>query len=200
MFFDSDRPYHELHACEHCGDEVAQLHAWITRHGDMLQLCERCYLEGINPVESPALARRDRIAATVLAVVGGAALLLWLSGCDTMPRKAEKRVVIINGEAWTEHIDADDPPAACGPVETWAGCRVTSLKRIDYRAPVANWTIEHERTEAAGMRHGAYSPDFSGHMCATILVGLGKYPTGGRLCISQQGEEIFQPSTLAEAQ
>lgn len=201
-FFYDDRPSKSTapHAgiappyqCEACGTPIAIRHDFIDRSGDIEQLCADCYTLALEGNESPELARRDRIAAWVMAVVGGAALLLWLTGCDSMPRKnPAPSIVIINGEAWTEHVDADDPPAACGPVETWAGCRVTSLKRIDYRSPVANWTIEHERTEAAGMRHGPYSPDFSGHMCAVIVVGLGKYPTGGKLCIGPMGEYILE--------
>ena len=202
MWFYSDRPYKfttphagasSRYICESCGCPTLVQHSYIDRHGDIEQLCADCYTLALEGNESPELARRDRIAAWVMAVVGGAALLLWLTGCDSMPHKPQApAIVIINGEAWTEYVDADDPPKACGPVETWAGCRVTSLKRIDYRSPVANWTIEHERTEAAGMRHGPYSRDFDGHACATIVVGLGKYPTGGKLCIGPMGEYILE--------
>lgn len=122
-----------------------------------------------------------------------------IAGCATFdPREETISPVLINGEVWMEHTDSPTPPAACGPVGSWQGCRVTSLRRIDYVSPVAQWVREHERIEAAGMRHGAYSPDFTGAMCALIVVGLGKYPTGGRLCITQAGEEIIPPDTFAK--
>jgi hypothetical protein len=123
-----------------------------------------------------------------------------LFGCATFePRSEAVATVIINGEAWTEHTDSPNPPAACGPVGSWQGCRVTSLKRIDYVSPVADWTREHERTEAAGMRHTDYYRGFDNAMCATVTVGLGKYHKGDTICITQAGETIIPATTFAEA-
>lgn len=74
-------------SCESCKNGSTMLYAFIDRHGDISQLCERCYKLAIKPQESPELARRDRRFALWFAVIGTIALAFVLFGCSTAPQR-----------------------------------------------------------------------------------------------------------------
>lgn len=191
MFFDAD---HQLHACEHCGDETAQQLAYIDRHGDIEQLCRRCYLEATEGSESPELARRDKRVAWGLAVIGGA-LLLWLSGCATRPHTVETRIV--NGKPIEIHTDAPEfmePPCP----EPWAGCHVAG--RIFFRSAYARpWMLKHELAHEDGMAHTPWEMyQFMRARCATVTAAGGGYKVGQVMCNRSDGEVVFTDASMKE--
>lgn len=196
MFFDSDHPYHELHACEHCGLLSAQQFAYVNKHGDIEQLCERCYLEAVKPQESPALARRDKRVAWGLAVIGGAALLLWLSGCATRPHTVETRIV--NGKSIEIHTDAPEFMEPQLPV-AWIGYYEAARDRIFLRSPVRQWVVNHELAHAEGMLHTAWvHHEFNRMNCATVVKAGGRYRVGQVICNRPDGEVVFTDSSMKE--
>lgn len=196
MFFTSDRPYHELHACEHCGLLSAQQFSYVNKHGDIEQLCERCYREAVKPVESPALARRDKRVAWGLAVIG-AALLLWLSGCSTRPHTVETRIV--NGKKVEIHTDA---PSELEPKcqEPWAGCTALLTNTIYLRSALLRKGMkEHEIAHVEGMRHTAWvHHQFLNWKCATVTAAGGGYKVGQVICNRSDGEVVFTDSSMKE--
>lgn len=206
-FFYDDRPSKSMaqHAgiampcrCDACGTPTAMQHAFIDRHGSIEQLCANCYTQALEGNESPELARRDRIAATVMAVVGGAALLVWLTGCAG----GEVRHAVYDGIPVIEHIDMNDQPDVCTRRYT-DGCwemRVTGDKvehRIWYSRLGAPYVKTHELGHVKGLRHSAFSiHPFYRVNCATITVGIEGYPFGSLICNDGRKEWIVEQEAI----
>jgi len=137
------------------------------------------------------------------AVLIVTALCALVAGCAFAPPAPAVSTVIIDGEVWTEHIDAKDAPESCQGVEHWKGCTDPAKRRIDYRSPVPAWIKKHERAHAEnkgnGMTHGPYSDGFDHSLCATVWQPGGDYNTGDTICSTLAGEVIIPSTLFAEA-
>lgn len=117
--------------------------------------------------------------------------------CALLALPSHAGTVNIDGQVWTEHIDATDVPEECAALMPWRGCTTPSVRRIDYRSPVAQWVIEHEHGHAGGMQHGYFERSFGG-LCAPVFSAGGKYHAGDTICISGNGEYVFPATALVE--
>ena len=52
-------------------------------------------------------------------------------------------------------------------------------------------TIAHERAHPAGMRHTAWTHDFTGRACATVILPGLHYKAGQRICVNRNGSETI---------
>lgn len=200
-FFYDDRPSKSTaqHAgtsprcsCEACGNPTTLLHDFIDRHGDIWQLCERCYKLAVNPAESPELARRDRKVAAWLAVIGVVALSFVLFGCAN----GEIRYTVYDGIPVIEHIDTFDAPEPCTRRYTDGCWQMVSfygnITHHIWRSDIGPaYVLKHEVGHAKGMRHSAFAvhPIYRTN-CATITVGIEGYPAGSLVCNDGRSEWI----------
>lgn len=114
-----------------------------------------------------------------------------LVGCSPLRPMVVERDV--QGIKVVDHIDTDDAPDSCGDRSAWGGCHVQiGEKHHIWRSSfVSQNVIAHEDAHVLGMRHTAWTPDFTGRQCATVLISGGQYKAGQMLCVGPRGEEVI---------
>lgn len=103
---------------------------------------------------------------------------------------------IVHPDGVVAHVDYTDNP--CKTRGPWAGCSqmIDGVQHIWHSGVAPGHIVEHEKAHKPdGLVHGgSYWHRYFGPNCMNITQGVGKYPTGGVLCVDDKGRERIIPA------